>query len=392
MKNKHLYEIDFMRAAIMLGVISVHTVSVYNNQLQGWNIESVMFSALHASIEVTRMAFMFITGFVLFYVYYERDFHILKFWNKRFLLVGIPYLFWNIIYLLFIKGVYSPDLFDSLKTFMTNLGESLIHGNLFYLYYVLVTLQFYVVFPLMLFGLRKFEKWHFHIFVWSFYFQLIIMVCVTFVMPRFDTSQWPYLLANSSSLMLTYQCYFVAGGVAARHYKKIGEIVDRHWRLIASVFAASIVMMWGHYYLDRTVLHDSYSAAISVQQPAYLPYALLYIALIMFLGRVWDWHRLKACQSSFNRLVGLASKTSFGIFLVQPIPIYIINQFIVPRLAGNQWFFYGSLPFAILFVYFSSMLVAWCFYQTPVLSFCIGLRSKRFRRSKSIGVTERAQS
>ncbi len=384
-----------MRTFIMFGVISVHTVSTYNGYLSDGRMGSVLFSAFHASIEVTRMAFMFITGFVLFFVYYRRDFHVLNFWKKRFTLVGIPYLFWNLFYLFFIKDVYSPGLFSSFKTFMTLLWESLSRGNLFYIYYVLVTLQFYLVFPIMLFVLRKFEKRHPQIFVWSALLQLLIMSLITFAVPKLDTADWPYLLVHSGSLMLPYVCYFAAGGVAACHYQAIGEFIDRHIRLMVILFAAGFFIMSGHYILVRTFLQYSYSMAISVQQPIYLPYAMLYIGLVMFLGRIWDRHRKKRGEGLFNRFIQIASKASFGTFLIQPIPIYVVSQLIVPRLTGHPWLFYLSLPMAVLFVYFSSMLLAVCFLKTPVLSYCIGVRSKlfqRFKKLKKIEATENPQS
>jgi Predicted acyltransferases len=377
---------------IMLGVVSVHIVSVYNNQLKGWGIDTILFSSFHASIEVTRMAFMFITGFVLFYVYYERDYNVFGFWKKRFLLVGIPYLFWNIAYLLFIRAVYSPDLFHSFGSFLNLFGESLSRGNLFYMYYILVTLQFYLFFPLMLALLSKFEKQHIHMIIWSFLIQLGAMAWITFEMPKLNTSHWPYLLSHSGSLMLPYLCYFVAGGLAARHYRPIGNYLDKHIRFLTALFVTGFVLMMGHYIFVRTVFHYSYAMSISVQQPVYLPYALLYIGLIMYSGRLWNRLRKRAGMRHFNRVVTLASRTSFGIFLIQPFPIYIINQFVAPSLEGRRWLFYMSLPAAVLFVYFSSMFLAACLLKLPVLSYIIGIRLKWFQKMKKMKSIENPQS
>ncbi|WP_276131100.1 hypothetical protein [Bacillus sp. Y1] len=38
MKKTHVYEVDFMRTFIMLGVLSVHTMTIFNQQFDDWTI------------------------------------------------------------------------------------------------------------------------------------------------------------------------------------------------------------------------------------------------------------------------------------------------------------------------------------------------------------------
>ncbi|MEC2222378.1 MULTISPECIES: hypothetical protein [Heyndrickxia] len=53
----HLYEIDFMRGFIMLGVLAVHTMSIYDAQLNDWTVAFLSMSAVHASMHVMRIFF-----------------------------------------------------------------------------------------------------------------------------------------------------------------------------------------------------------------------------------------------------------------------------------------------------------------------------------------------
>ncbi|MFT8311977.1 MAG: acyltransferase [Sporolactobacillus sp.] len=389
MKRKHLYEIDLMRAIIMFGVLSVHTMSIFDSQLKGWTMSSVTMSAIHSSMHVTRMAFMFITGFILFIVYANRDLRIADFWKKRFLLIGIPYLFWNIIYLLF-QNDYLMHTREPLFQFLNDLWLAFIHGDQFYIYYVLVTFQFYLVFPFMLRGLQKFKKWHLHVFLWSVYVQLITTVFIKFVLPHLDTSSWPYLLSHYGVFVVTYQCYFVLGGLAACHYNEICTFIDRHIKLLIGILAVSWMGMCLHYYLNRVILHESDRAAQSVHQPVYLPYTILIIALLIFIGRYWAKRRETGSGPVFNRFVQTASMTSFGMYLAQPFPLYLVGTYFVPYLKVGSLAFYLSLPLAILFVYAASMLIAYAFYKTPILSYCIGRRSKwpSLKRSKPAALPE----
>lgn len=387
LKKKHLYEIDLMRAIIMLGVLSVHTMSIFDNQLKGWTFSSISMSAIHSSMHVTRMAFMFITGFILFIVYANRELRIADFWKKRFLLIGIPYLFWNIVYVLF-QNNYLSHTDESFTQFMADLAAALIHGDQFYIYYVLVTFQFYLVFPFMLKALQKYRKWHLHFFIWSVYVQLIITAFIKFVLPHLDTSHWPYLLSHYGVFVMTYQCYFVIGGLAACHYQHIAAFIDRHSKLLISLFVVSWAAMCTHYYFNRIILNESDHAAQSVHQPLYLPYTLLIIALLIFIGRYWSRNRQNERRTGFNSFVNVASMTSFGMYLAQPFPLYLVSVYFVPYLKVNTITFYLALPVAILFVYFASMLIAYIFYKTPILSYCIGRRSKWPKRTKAAAVSD----
>ncbi|GER66802.1 acyltransferase [Weizmannia acidilactici] len=391
MKKIHLYEIDFMRGFIMLCVLSVHTMSIYDSRLEDWTVEFLAMSAVHSSMHVMRMAFMFITGLVLFITYYRRDFQTVAFWKKRLFFTMIPYVFWNIAYILFRSAASSINLHGSFFNFVKTLMVSLIHGDQFYIYYVLVTLQLYMIFPLMLHGLRKFEKYHMQIFLWSAYLQLAMTAFFKFGIPHLDTSHWPYLFANYGVFVLTYQCYFIAGGIAACHYDKIVKFIEEHARFLTSIFCASLVMMWIHYYLNRFILHESDHKAQSVHQPVYLPWALLVVALVLYLGRLWAKRRTERKWKLFSCFVMTASQTSFGMYLVQPFSLYVMGKYMMPHLAGNKWLFYGSLPFGILFVYFSSMLIAYIFYKTPILSYCIGRKSKFPVRAKTVQVPDKQQ-
>ncbi|MGG4040046.1 acyltransferase [Heyndrickxia ginsengihumi] len=374
-KKKYLYEIDFMRMLIMFGVLSVHTTSIFTSQLKDWTTEFLALSAIHSSMHVTRMAFMFITGLVLFITYHHREFHVFSFLKKRLFLIAIPYLVWNVVYILF-ESTYEIDLHGSFMGFLKILLLSLIHGDQFYIYYLLITFQFYLVFPMLLFALRKYEKWHLQIFIWSFLFQLLLMSFYKFAIPHLDQSNWPYLLTNYGVFIVTYQCWFVTGGIVACHYDMICKFIEKHYRLIGAILFLGIICMWGHYYLDRAILHESDHKAQSVHQPVFLPYSLFVIAVMLYLGRKWAERRTRRNWQGFSRFVGIASSTSFGMYLVQPFPIYIVNQYI-PRIANVHWLFYLSIPIAILFVYVSSMILSYCIGKIPYISYCVGQRTKK---------------
>ncbi|WP_157071199.1 acyltransferase family protein, partial [Alicyclobacillus acidiphilus] len=94
-----------MRACIILGVICVHVISAYNVRTPNLSGLDFASSLLVMSFHFTREAFMFITGLVLFYTYYDREFNVFSFWRKRLFLIAIPYVAWTAIYILY-EGTY----------------------------------------------------------------------------------------------------------------------------------------------------------------------------------------------------------------------------------------------------------------------------------------------
>ncbi|WP_251551479.1 acyltransferase [Neobacillus muris] len=373
MKKLHLYEIDFMRTFIMLGVLSVHTMTIFTNKLEDGTVPSMAMSAVHSSMHVTRLAFMFITGLVLFITYYRKEFHILSFWKKRLSLIAIPYLFWNIIYILF-RSTYSLDFNGSLLAFLKELGISLLQGDEFYIYFVLISFQFYLVFPFLLYGMRKYEKWHLQIFIGSVIFQLVMMAFYKFAIPHIDRSGWPYLLSHYGVFVLTYQCWFIAGGMVACHYEKISHFLENHVKAILISLCSGVVLMWFYYFYNRFFLFLSENKAQEPHQPLFLPYSLLVIAALLMCGRKWAKHRTEQKWEPFSRYIMLASKTSFGMFLVQPFPLFIIKQ-VIPLFDGIKWMYVLVLPASILFVYSTSMFLSYWLNKLPLISYVVGKKS-----------------
>ncbi len=378
MGKKYYYEIDLVRTIVMFFVLSVHTLTVFNHLLLPDSFSYLTVASIHSLLHGSRMAFMFITGFVLFIVYQKKSIHLWSFWKKRFSLMLVPYFFWNFIYM-FIEN--SDKFFGKgIFTFCKIYFSALFQGNLGYIYYMIIVFQFYLIFPFLHWFLKKFEKYQIQILVVSIICQILQTLFIKFALPTMDRSNWPYLLNHYGLFLLTYQGYFISGGIIAANYEKIRTWLLKNGQKVIRTFLLSLPIMVGNYFFNRFILNESNKKAQIIHQPMYVIYSFLIIALLFYLGLKWD--QLKTAQPDLkvNHWISLAAKLSFGMYLIQPIPLSLLKNFILPHLTvnGSTVFFY--MPLGVLFVYLVSFGIAVLFYVSPYLSYCIGRGIKKWRK------------
>ncbi|WP_257841955.1 acyltransferase [Oenococcus oeni] len=150
-KRKYLYGVDLMRLLFILGVLIIHTSTVFTYKFQVGSASFLTLGSFHMPMHFTRMGFMFISGLVLFLNSYNRPMHLIKFWKRRYFWVLIPYFFWNFIY-----HLVEHD-FEKISTgnWWLQYWDLLIHGNGYYMYFLMVMLQLYLCYPLMRFLFKK---------------------------------------------------------------------------------------------------------------------------------------------------------------------------------------------------------------------------------------------
>src|SRR5215831_14118706 len=140
-QQSHLYELDVVRGVTALAVVGVH-VTAFTIILANTPADQLLQNAAVSALHFTREIFIAITAFVMVYVYAGRPFSAKTFWRKRGIGVLIPYLVWSVFYDLVTKPALPP-----LQWLLRIVGEILVGGASFQLYYILLTLEFYLVLP-----------------------------------------------------------------------------------------------------------------------------------------------------------------------------------------------------------------------------------------------------
>lgn len=377
--KEHLYEIDLMRAFIILGVVCVHVLSFFNLWTAPLSSGNVLFDIALVALHFTRESFMFITGLVLFITYYNKPFTARGFWGKRFKLIFIPYAVWSMVYILF-SGTYLPHWSWSLGNIFSTYVFAILTGSQFYLYYLVISMQLYLLFPIFMALMKRFKNYHGWIFAVSFAVQIGLMWLNKDVLQNMNTSHFPawllFLFQFRDRYLLTYQFWFISGALFAIHYQTIKAYLRERAKLIFWVLMAGLVTLWIHYAFDRFYLAQDETMSVLVLQPIMIPYSLVLTVGLWSGGVVWAKARLKRGVRWLSSFVKTAAAASFGVFLVHPLILHFMEVAIY-RLHPTTPVRNALIPVAIAVVYGISIIIARALGRMPYVSYIVGQKTER---------------
>ncbi|MFD1432314.1 acyltransferase [Lacticaseibacillus yichunensis] len=368
-KKPYLYEVDMMRIFFIFGVLLNHSTTAFSQQMvnaTGWQHMALL--STHLLIHFTRMGFMFMTGLVLTLNYYHRD-DWPTFFKKRFAGSGWPYLLWNFGLLVLAVVLSLPGY--TWANFPATFWSALIHGDQFYLYYILVTLQLYLLFPLMVALFKHFEHAHGRIVIISFLIQLSLMFFIKYALPSIDRSNWLWWFRAYGVNVFTYQFYFIFGTYVSLHYQAVSAFIRKHIKPIATATGLLAIGTVPYYFWNRLVLDRTHSAAVSPHQPYMLIYDTMMIIFVFWLGqRYADW-RKNGIPRWFETFVKNGAKISFGIYLDQTIGLTILRA-LLAQVTLSDTALLVLIPFGYLLVLGISFGIAWFCFKVPPFGILIG--------------------
>ena len=174
---------------------------------------------------VSREGFFFISACMLAYSYKNlrlTDLAGLRhFYWRRFLAVGVPYLCWTLIYFFYLLPT---SHYSSPASALHGLEMDLAIGY-YQLYFLLVIMQFYLVFPLLIAFLRWTRGHHGLVLAATVLAQLAITSLT-------QLQLLPSLLQRYSQPDgLSYPLYLIGGCIVALHFEQVDAWVRSHARL-----------------------------------------------------------------------------------------------------------------------------------------------------------------
>lgn len=358
--RKRLDHIDAMRPIKQAAVISTHALIFFSPVGAGLlTIDGLVLT------HFSREAFLFVSACMLAYSYRESTtIDLKKYTRRRFMAVGVPYLTWTLIYFVFIQLVVKKNFpYYSIRFSQVFSWSSLHHlwsltwQGYYQLYYLLVILEFYALFPLLLKLVRRWNTKHVHIMVIALVWQVVFSIAVS--------RHWVGVIRPGfwqTRFVLSYPLYLVGGIVVALHLDDVHQWILRHAWFIR---IATVVSAVGALLLNNIHAGGIYGQLI---RPGGNPFAVL--AIPYTVGAILCVYLLGVFLVSPRRSVRTRAATksgsdnSYGIYLSQLIWI--------PLLLRVWQHFNVTLPFpigpmiAVVVVYSVGFLFSALVARTPV--------------------------
>ncbi len=213
MARKQYMSIHFMRIMACLMVILIHITATPVVSLSPNSFAQVFFVLINQIAKPAVPIFIFISGFLLHSIYRGKPLSPLVYWKKRLPKLILPYVLWSLGYFfIYMKmGYYPLDFKFILKGLL--LGTFIYH-----LYFMVIIIQFYILYPLLHALATKFGE--------TLTFIAILVLQVALIAVPFE---W------RDRLFVTYFSYFGLGILLSVHLAKLVNLC-RHYSLHFAVF------------------------------------------------------------------------------------------------------------------------------------------------------------
>lgn len=393
-KQERLPQLDIYRALAILGVLHVHSSSFAAGEMALQSPYYYWLNWINIFFKFGTPSFIFLSSFVLFYNYYGRPVTrslIGSFYRRRLKYILLPYLLASIGYYgltLYVNGKLTQPLAESVSSFL----EALFTGSAYaHLYFVFISIQFYLLFPLLLKLLQSSRLW----VRWAFPLGLAL--------------QWVFIIWNKyqlhivekGSLSISYLAYYMLGAYIAINFEQIKQWLMKPWRELATghkVLTVLLVTLW----LGAAFTHVQlwYRARHFGVWTDSLWYELLWnvhtilSALVLLYATFLIYRRApKVIVAILTRL----GEISFAVYLIHPLLLAMYRRFgtgIPTDSLIYVFYIYGGLAVAlagswiIVQFAFRRIRLSWVAFGSVPRSLAPPLKDKPVRGSTNGGVLE----
>lgn len=356
-KRERIQELDAYRALAIMAVLAIHATSEALAATIGSRAYP-LYLLINTFSKFAVPVFIFLSGFVLFYNYADKPLSggtIRQFYRKRLLYILVPYLVFSVFYYL-LKLYRSDMLFDLSWAVAYDFIKALFGGRAYtHLYYIIIMVQFYILFPLLLAIFQKMRR------------------AVPFMFLAAALLQWGFIIVNKygwqiprGNLAISYLSYFIFGAWIAMHYGSI-----RNWLVHLSKGYKQIVgwvVLWS-VWIGLGIYHAYMFYRANVGK--------IFVNTLWY-ELVWYIHSLLSCiiliQIAFvlfyrcgrriSSWVTSIGACSFGIYLLHPFLLFIYRKIgIKGNMLEYALYIAGGWIFAFIgswfIVYMISRVTSW---------------------------------
>jgi len=333
-QRAHVGEVDYLRVIGLVSIVLIHSFGFYLSMPVSGPGARIFQELVVDLLRFGRYIFMFVTGAVLFYSYSGRQLCVKSFFGRRLKSLVIPYIVWTAIYL-WIQYWAKMVSWPNAGAFLVSWAKNLLNGGAYsHLYYIIVSIQFYLLFPVLLALFRPARRrlatgilLAGGLALYGIYFFLL-EAHASQVAAMAAGTPWAGIVnlfvAYKDRIIVSYLPFYLVGGLVGLNLDTGKKWLAGHGLLINIGLIATGGLMVGEYFYLYRHLGQSWYLTVSVFNPAMYVYSWAVILILFRLALTWEKRR------SLRPLVSLLAANSLGIYLIHPAVLYVIHSYFWP--------------------------------------------------------------
>lgn len=327
MRKERITELELVRSFAFLAVVYQHVIGIYIRVPGIDEQTAVVYGMLFHLLKFAVPAFVFITGLVLFYNYYE-NISYFEFMRKRTMEILVPYLLWSGIYLSLQPG-FPPEGSSVWWSLAKNLGTGTAS---YHLWFVVMIFQFYLLYPFwqqVFRFLRRYAdsmlKLAGVILLLAIGYSLLMWFSARYIPANsfWFNQAWldTYLIKYRDRNAFYYFYYFLFGGLVAVALPVFRAKIKQHWIWICTSFLILYAYIGYELFRDSGYGMINLNVATSLK-PSMFVYTLAQLLVVYGIALALLKHpRICFWMTKIGQY-------SYGAYLIHALVLTYVMQFL----------------------------------------------------------------
>lgn len=338
-RPRRIEYLDLYRAIAIMAVVAIHATSTAVAHYPKNTFDHDLFYFWNTFLQFAVPAFLFLSSLVLFYNYNAKlneKGWVRSFYKKRMFYIFIPYVAWSLIYFVIKKWLAGKEPIEDSMQLVKQLMLGTAHTHL---YFFLIILQFYIVFPWIL-ALTK-KPW----------FKRYLPLYFIAGQALFYALHLQFHFERTGSLLPSYLVVIGFGAWIGLNFDSMMKQMNRfRYLLLGALLGAGSVSMYATDIIKTALMEWpilTFTILFIIRNAFTLSACLL---LLIVSERVGTRKRRK--EHRVARLMDSLGTVAFGIFLIHPLILLFWRRELTDDLARH-------FSLGIVLSYIAALLLSW---------------------------------
>ncbi|WP_434750682.1 acyltransferase [Paenibacillus amylolyticus] len=309
-RPRRIEYLDLYRAIAIMAVVAIHATSTAVAHYPKNTFDHDLFYFWNTFFQFAVPAFLFLSSLVLFYNYNTKLSEkgwIIYFYKKRMFYIFVPYVAWSLIYFVINKLAVGKEPFADSTQFVKQLALGTAHTHL---YFFLIILQFYIVFPWILYLTKRpwFRKYMPLYFIAGQALFYILNL-------KFD-------FGRTGSLLPSYLIVIGFGAWMGLNFEWLMKKMMRlRYVLLVALISGAAISMYASGFIKTNLIEwplVMYTVLFTVRNVFTLSACLVLLVLSEKVGT-----RERRSEYKVSRFTDSLGTVAFGIFLIHPLVLMV---------------------------------------------------------------------